>query len=238
MGVRTTVIDGCCFFVEGLSSTFESPSFTGVDGFIDDFNFSTDDCNSCIDSYPCLDYEVGLAPCSDECGTEFTADIRFGCDSNPPFDSATLVGRVLLYTDGNCYYVTEVYGPSATGTTVFFYNSCVDCVEYNPCVTTPTPTPTRTLTPTPTPTRTLTPTPTPTAPCAGCSSYIITNNDANTQTIGYQNCLTGGFSSVVLAKNGTVTLCSCILPEVIPPDGEGADNVSIAFNGPCTEESE
>jgi hypothetical protein len=135
---------------------------------------------------------------------------------------------VLLYSDGNCYEITEVHGETTGGTVHTIYDNCVDCVEFNPCLTTPTPTPTRTLTPTPTPT----------APCAGCSSYIITNNDANTQTIGYQICSTSGFSSVVLAASGTVTLCSCIFPEVIPPDGKGADNVSIAFNGPCTEESE
>jgi hypothetical protein len=214
MGVRTTVIDGCCFFVEGLSSTFESPIFTGADGFIDDFNFSTDDCNSCIDNNPCLDISVTLTPCSDECGTEIITGIRFGCDNSGTFNSSTLVGMVLLYSDGNCYEITEVHGETTGGTVHTIYDNCVDCVEFNPCLTTPTPTPTRTSTPTPTPTRTSTPTPTPTQPC-NCNSYVITATSDT--TVGYTDCSTGEILFLEMSKDETIELCSCTVPESIPP---------------------
>lgn len=93
--------------------------------------------------------------------------------------------------------------------------------------TSPTPTPTLTTTPTNTLTPTRTPTPTPA--CLGCSEYSIQNNEATSTTVGFTNCSTGAIDFVVIGAGLTSILCSCTLPESVPP----GKNIVITLNGVC-----
>ena len=73
------------------------------------------------------------------------------------------LGDVILATNGYCYTITRT---EIKPITLIFSSSYVDCEvcisDNNSCPTTPTPTPTNTITPTITPTNTITPTITPT----------------------------------------------------------------------------
>jgi hypothetical protein len=106
----------------------------------------------------------------------------FPLDGFMSLPSSTIVGSIVLATNGGCYIVMSI----SVGTITLIWNSlsgtfsdCLSCTSSNPCVTptptrtvtptltrtpsiTPTITPTRTVTPTRTPTRTIMPTITPT----------------------------------------------------------------------------
>ena len=60
----------------------------------------------------------------------------------------------VLVHEGNCYQFSPILSNSNPDATYLnaTYTSCTDCLDINPCPTTPTPTPTLTTTPTPLPT--------------------------------------------------------------------------------------
>jgi hypothetical protein len=92
---------------------------------------------------------------------------------------------------------------------------------------TPTPTPTLTRTPTQTPTSSgLPPTPTPT-PCS-CVTYTVTNTEDSETTVGFTDCNTGTFTSQVIEASAEVEICSCSIPESIPPG-----RIEYVVGGPC-----
>lgn len=96
--------------------------------------------------------------------------------------------------------------------------------------------PTPSITPTPSgpaPTPSITPTPsgpppTPSPTPCSCVSYTVTNTEAEETTVGFTNCNTGTSDFQVIAASAEVVICSCSLPESVPPG-----RIEVVMGGPC-----
>ena len=144
--------------------------------------------------------------------------------------------------------VTPSITPSVTPTITITPSSSEPAPSVTPTISitpsssglppTPSITPSVTLsisvTPSVTPTISITPTisgppPTPSPTPCSCSEYSITNNEVTSTTVGYTDCNTGTITSVVIPGLGSTTICSCSLPESIPP----GEDIEVSLIGPC-----
>jgi hypothetical protein len=170
----TIVIDGCCYQVEGWSSSFSTPLYSGVDGFYDENIFSEDNCSQCVDLTPCETFIYELSPCDDCCGINGEYELTFGCVGDG-FDPSSLIGKYVSINNC-CYLVVEYYGTSTSVgiVAVAKFDTCTQCQTYYPC-----PSVTPSVTPTPTPSVT---------PSCTCYEWQISGQTGEGNGFDYVDC--------------------------------------------------